>query len=78
MSVVSAISRAATAMASATVSRFAVERELSGIDDGVHDQLVEAASDHARAAELDRELRGVQEEQEAAELAWLEAAEKLG
>ncbi|BDZ59244.1 hypothetical protein [Barrientosiimonas endolithica] len=44
----------------------------------LHDQLVEAASDHARAAELDRELRGVQEEQEAAELAWLEAAEKLG
>ena len=43
----------------------------------LHDQLLAAATDHVKAAELDAELREVHAEREAFESEWLEAAEQL-
>ena len=41
----------------------------------LHDAMAEAAADHQRALELNRELRAVVDEREGLELEWLEAAE---
>jgi ATPase subunit of ABC transporter with duplicated ATPase domains len=43
----------------------------------LHDQLLAAATDHVKAAELDAQLREVHAEREAFESEWLEAAEQL-
>jgi ATP-binding cassette subfamily F protein uup len=40
----------------------------------LHDQLAEHATDYAKVAELDAELRATVAEREAAEEAWLELA----
>jgi ABC transport system ATP-binding/permease protein len=45
-------------------------------EERLHAQLVEAATDPARLVELDRELKSVVAEREAAELDWLAAAEQ--
>ena len=55
-----------------------LERSMSKLADrekALHDALVTAASDHARAAELDAQLRALHAEREEMELSWLEAAE---
>ncbi|SHH57960.1 ATP-binding cassette, subfamily F, uup [Jatrophihabitans endophyticus] len=44
----------------------------------LHEQLAAHATDYARVAELDAELREVTAEREAAEQAWLELADELG
>ena len=49
---------------------------LSGREQRLHEQLAEAATDPARLAELDRELKNVVAEREAVELDWLAAAER--
>jgi ABC transport system ATP-binding/permease protein len=41
----------------------------------LHEQLAAAATDYARAAELDAQLRAVQAEKEQVEEEWLAAAE---
>jgi ATPase subunit of ABC transporter with duplicated ATPase domains len=54
-----------------------VERRLSRLgeqEERIHAAMARAASDHARALDLNRELRQVVEEREALELEWLEAA----
>ncbi len=61
--------RKAMARAERALSRLA-ERE-----DRIHASMAEAASDHARALQLNRELREVVDEREGLEVAWLEAAE---
>ena len=43
----------------------------------LHQQLLEAATDHVKAAELDAQLREVHAEREQLEMEWLEAAERL-
>ncbi|ADB34724.1 ABC transporter related protein [Kribbella flavida DSM 17836] len=56
-----------------------IERQLSKLADTekkLHDQLAANASDYAKLAELDTELRKVTEEREELETAWLEAAER--
>jgi ABC transport system ATP-binding/permease protein len=55
-----------------------VERQLSRLAERearVHAAMAEAAADHARALQLNGELRGIVDEREALELEWLEAAE---
>ena len=55
-----------------------LDRQLSTLAarvDAVHAEMSEHASDYARLAELDERLRALQEEQDAVETAWLEAAE---
>ena len=55
-----------------------VERQLSRLaerETRVHDAMAEAAADHARVLELNRELRAIVDERETLELEWLEAAE---
>ncbi|NHN55661.1 ABC-F family ATP-binding cassette domain-containing protein [Calidifontibacter sp. DB0510] len=57
-----------------------IERSLNRLattEQRLHDQLVEAAHDHLKAAELDEQLRAVRAERDELELAWLEAAEVL-
>jgi ABC transport system ATP-binding/permease protein len=56
------------------------ERQLDRIDHrigAVHAAMAEHSTDYERLAELDTELRGLQEEKQAIELAWLEAAERV-
>jgi ATP-binding cassette subfamily F protein uup len=56
-----------------------IERQLSKLADTekkLHDQLAAHASDYGRLAELDTELRKLNEEREELESAWLEAAER--
>ncbi len=43
----------------------------------IHDQMLEFASDFERVAQLDRELRDLNESKETIELQWLEAADEL-
>jgi ATP-binding cassette subfamily F protein uup len=55
-----------------------VEKQLSRLaerEQRLHDAMAEAAADHQRALELNRELRAVVDEREGLELEWLEAAE---
>ncbi|NYJ73685.1 ABC-F family ATP-binding cassette domain-containing protein [Allobranchiibius huperziae] len=57
-----------------------LERSMSKLADReqmLHDALVSAASDHARAAELDGQLRALHAEREEMELSWLEIAESV-
>jgi ABC transport system ATP-binding/permease protein len=56
-----------------------LERQLAQLDrreDRLHKELAEHATDFARVAELDAELRAVVAEREAAEHSWLELAEE--
>ncbi|MBC9956188.1 ABC-F family ATP-binding cassette domain-containing protein [Yimella sp. cx-51] len=46
-------------------------------EERLHQQLLEAATDHVRAAELDAQLREIHAEREQLEMEWLEAAEQL-
>ncbi len=58
-----------------------VERRLARLaerEDRLHAAMAEAATDHGRVLELNRELREVVDEREALELEWLEAAELVG
>ncbi len=55
-----------------------VEKQLSRLatrEDRLHAAMAEAATDHARVLELNRELREVVDEREVLELEWLEAAD---
>ena len=55
-----------------------VERQLARLaerETRVHDAMAQAAADHARVLELNRDLRAIVDEREALELEWLEAAE---
>ncbi|MGA8045907.1 MAG: ABC-F family ATP-binding cassette domain-containing protein [Dermatophilaceae bacterium] len=55
-----------------------VERQLARLAERearVHDAMAQAAADHARVLELNRDLREIVDEREALELEWLEAAE---
>ena len=57
-----------------------VERQLSRLaerETRVHDAMAQAAADHARVLELNRELRTIVDERESLELEWLEAAETV-
>ena len=57
-----------------------LERSMSKLADReqvLHDALVTAASDHARAGELDEQLRALHAEREQMELSWLEVAETV-
>lgn len=53
-------------------------QRLSEREDRLHTQMAEAAADHARVLELNRELREIVDEREALELEWLEAADVVG
>ena len=58
-----------------------VEKQLSRLSERetrLHDAMAEAAADHARVLELNRELREIVDEREVLELEWLEAAETVG
>jgi signal-transduction protein with cAMP-binding, CBS, and nucleotidyltransferase domain len=58
-----------------------VEKQLSRLaqrEERLHAAMAEAAADHARALELNRELREIVDEREGLELEWLEAAEITG
>ena len=58
-----------------------VERALSRLaerEDRVHAEMAAAATDHREVLRLNAELRGIVDEREALELAWLEAAEIVG
>ena len=58
-----------------------VDRSLSKLADReakVHAAMAEAAADHAKVLELNRDLRAIIDEREALELEWLEAAEIVG
>ncbi len=58
-----------------------IERRLARIaeaEERLHAQLAEAATDHARVLELDRELRALAAERDELETAWLAAAEVAG
>ena len=55
-----------------------VERQLARLaerETRVHDAMAQAAADHSRVLELNRDLREIVDEREALELEWLEAAE---
>lgn len=57
-----------------------VEKQLARLADRevrLHDLMAQAAADHARVLELNRELREIVDEREVLELEWLEAAELL-
>jgi ATP-binding cassette subfamily F protein uup len=58
-----------------------VERQLARLaerEDRIHAAMAEAATDHGRVLELNRELREVVDERELLELEWLEAADVVG
>ena len=58
-----------------------VERRLARLaeqEDRLHTAMADAAADHARVLELNRELRAVVDEREQLELEWLEAADVIG
>jgi predicted nucleic acid-binding Zn-ribbon protein len=58
-----------------------VERQLARLaerEDRIHAAMAEAATDHARVLDLNRELREVVDERELLELEWLEAADVVG
>ena len=58
-----------------------VEKQLSRLaerEERIHVAMAEAATDHARVLELNRQLGEVVEERELLELQWLEAAEVAG
>ncbi len=58
-----------------------IERQLSKlteVEEGLHAKMVTAANDHRAILELNEQLRGVVDEREQLELAWLEAAEIAG
>ncbi len=58
-----------------------VEKQLSRLaerEDRVHAAMAEAATDHHRVLELNRELRDIVDEREVLELEWLESAEIVG
>ena len=58
-----------------------VERQLARLterEDRIHAAMADAATDHARVLELNRELREVVDEREELELEWLEAADVVG
>jgi ATP-binding cassette subfamily F protein uup len=49
--------------------------KLDGDEKKLHTQLLDAATDHAKVADLNAQLLAVQAEKEQTETAWLEAAE---
>jgi ATP-binding cassette subfamily F protein uup len=51
--------------------------KLAARESSLHEAMADAATDHARLAELTAELRALQAEREAAEAAWLAASELL-
>ena len=56
------------------------ERQLSKLDAqiiGIHDQMLEFTSDFERVAQLDQDLRALNEKKEKIELQWLETADEL-
>jgi ATP-binding cassette subfamily F protein uup len=56
-----------------------IERQLAKLTEAeakLHDQLAVSASDYARLAELDAELRKLADERGELETAWFEAAER--
>ena len=58
-----------------------IEKQLAKITDReatLHEQLADAATDHARLTTLGEELSALHEEKDALEMEWLEAAETLG
>ena len=58
-----------------------VERRLAKLatrEEKIHQAMAEAADDHARALELNGELREIVDERDVLEMEWLEAAEVLG
>jgi ATP-binding cassette subfamily F protein uup len=52
--------------------------KLASREADLHTAMAEAASDYARLADLDTELKALQSERESTELEWLELAERLG
>lgn len=71
-----AVSPAEQREARKTMAR--VERQLARLaerEERVHDAMAQAAADHARVLELNRDLREIIDEREALELEWLDAAE---
>ncbi len=52
--------------------------KLASREADLHKAMAEAASDYARLAELDTELKSLQAERESTEVEWLELAERLG
>ena len=57
-----------------------LERQLSKLDAqivGIHDQMLEFASDFERVAELDQNLRELNEKKEKIEVQWIETADGL-
>jgi ABC transport system ATP-binding/permease protein len=58
-----------------------IERQIAKLgrrETELHEQLAAAATDYAKAAELDAELRGVQIDREQLEVQWLDAAARAG
>jgi predicted nucleic acid-binding Zn-ribbon protein len=58
-----------------------VERQLARLaerEERIHSAMLDAATDHTRVLELNRELREVVDERETLELEWLEAADVVG
>ncbi len=58
-----------------------VEKQLQRLatrEERLHAAMAEAATDHGRVLELNRELREVVDEREVLELEWLEAADVVG
>ena len=57
-----------------------LERQLSKLDAqiiGIHDQMLEFTSDFERVAQLDQDLRELNEKKEKIEVQWLETANEL-
>ncbi len=72
-------SPAAAREARKTMAR--VERQLARLaerEERIHAAMLDAATDHTRVLELNRELREVVDEREMLELEWLEAADVVG
>ena len=58
-----------------------VEKQLARLaqrEERIHGAMADAATDHQRVLELNRELREVVDEREGLELEWLEAADVAG
>ena len=57
-----------------------LERQLSKLDAqiiGIHDQMLESTSDFERVAQLDQDLRELNEKKKKIEVQWLETANEL-
>ena len=58
-----------------------IEKQLTRLgerEERIHAAMADAATDHAKVLELNRQLREVVDEREALELDWLAAAEIVG